>query len=247
MATIISATTIVTVTTYTPLATNNFLPLIFSLWAVSPRIHGGLSYSTDDVGVVLAISGFGLFVSQVTLYPLVERFLGPVMICRIAGVLSIPLLASYPLIAMLSGSTLSVVLNCASVLKNVLSVSIITGMFLLQNSAVDQHQRGTANGISMTAMSLFKAAGPAGGGALFSWAQKRQDSAFFPDGFLNPECGRGNRTAHDIQTISSSKASIEENQSDSTPGRQDYHLDQYDSLVALHLSPFIMGTITCIL
>ncbi|XP_034705604.1 protein ZINC INDUCED FACILITATOR-LIKE 1-like isoform X1 [Vitis riparia] len=59
-------------------------------------------------------------------------------------------------------------------------VSIITGMFLLQNSAVDQHQRGTANGISMTAMSLFKAAGPAGGGALFSWAQKRQDSAFFP-------------------------------------------------------------------
>ncbi|RVW44990.1 Protein ZINC INDUCED FACILITATOR-like 1 [Vitis vinifera] len=220
---------------------------IFSLWAVSPRIHGGLSYSTDDVGVVLAISGFGLFVSQVTLYPLVERFLGPVMICRIAGVLSIPLLASYPLIAMLSGSTLSVVLNCASVLKNVLSVSIITGMFLLQNSAVDQHQRGTANGISMTAMSLFKAAGPAGGGALFSWAQKRQDSAFFPDGFLNPECGRGNRTAHDIQTISSSKASIEENQSDSTPGRQDYHLDQYDSLVALHLSPFIMGTITCIL
>ncbi|KAL6326372.1 hypothetical protein AAG906_007877 [Vitis piasezkii] len=140
----------------------------------------GLSYSTDDVGFVLAISGFGLLVSQLTLYPLVERFLGPVMICRIAGVLSIPLLASYPLIAMLSGSTLSVVLNCASVLKNVLSVSIITGMFLLQNSAVDQHQRGTANGISMTAMSLFKAAGPAGGGALFSWAQKRQDSAFFP-------------------------------------------------------------------
>ncbi|KAL6326367.1 hypothetical protein AAG906_007872 [Vitis piasezkii] len=153
---------------------------IFSLWAVSPRIHGGLSYSTDDVGVVLAISGFGLLVSQLTLYPLVERFLGPVMICRIAGVLSIPLLASYPLIAMLSGSSLSVVLNCASVLKNVLSVSIITGLFLLQNSAVDQHQRGTANGISMTAMSLFKAAGPAGGGALFSWAQKRQDSAFFP-------------------------------------------------------------------
>ena len=32
--------------------------------------------------------GFGLFVSQVTLYPLVERFLGPVMICRIAGVCS---------------------------------------------------------------------------------------------------------------------------------------------------------------
>ncbi|KAG5549451.1 hypothetical protein RHGRI_014706 [Rhododendron griersonianum] len=60
------------------------------------------------------------------------------------------------------------------------AVSIITAMFVLQNKAVDQHQRGAANGISMTAMSLFKAAGPAGAGAIFSWTQKRQDVAFFP-------------------------------------------------------------------
>ena len=30
---------------------------IFSLWAVSPRKYGGLSYSTADVGEVLAVSG----------------------------------------------------------------------------------------------------------------------------------------------------------------------------------------------
>lgn len=30
----------------------------------------------------------------------------------------------------------------------------------------DQHERGAANGIALTAMSLFKAAGPAGAGAL---------------------------------------------------------------------------------
>ncbi|XP_057980961.1 protein ZINC INDUCED FACILITATOR-LIKE 1 [Malania oleifera] len=153
---------------------------IFSLWAVSPRNYGGLSYTTQDVGEVLAISGFGLLVFQLSLYPFVEKILGPIVICRIAGVLSILLLSSYPLMAMLSGFSLTLVLNSASVLKNVLSVSIITGTFLLQNKAVDQHQRGAANGISMTAMSLFKAAGPAGGGALFSWAQKRQHAAFFP-------------------------------------------------------------------
>nr|XP_023891860.1 protein ZINC INDUCED FACILITATOR-LIKE 1-like [Quercus suber] len=60
------------------------------------------------------------------------------------------------------------------------TVSIITGLFLLQNRAVDQDQRGAAKGIAMTLMSLFKAAGPAGGGAIFSWAQKRQDAAFLP-------------------------------------------------------------------
>ncbi|TXG58053.1 hypothetical protein EZV62_015882 [Acer yangbiense] len=61
-------------------------------------------------------------------------------------------------------------------LKNVLCVSITTELFLLQNRAVvtwlssslhilsnTQKQRGAANGISMSAMSLFKAVGPAFG------------------------------------------------------------------------------------
>lgn len=30
---------------------------IFSLWAVSPRKLGGLSYSTEDVGQILSITG----------------------------------------------------------------------------------------------------------------------------------------------------------------------------------------------
>ncbi|KAK3034704.1 hypothetical protein RJ639_032465 [Escallonia herrerae] len=153
---------------------------IFSLWAVSPRKFGGLSYTTESVGEVLAISGFGLLVFQLFLYPFVEKILGPIVIARISGVLTIPLLTSYPYIAMLTGFSLTLVLNCASVLKNSFSVSIVTGLFLLQNNAVDQNQRGAANGIAMTAMSLFKAVGPAGGGAIFSWAQGRQDASFLP-------------------------------------------------------------------
>ncbi|KAG9454964.1 hypothetical protein H6P81_007868 [Aristolochia fimbriata] len=153
---------------------------IFSLWAVSDREYGGLSFSTKDVGQVLAISGVGLFVFQLGLYPKVERILGPVLVLRAAAALSIPLLQSYPFIAMLPGSTLSFAINCASLLKNVFVGSIITGLFLLQNNAVAQHQRGAANGIAMTTMSLFRSLGPAGGGPLFAWAQKRQDASFLP-------------------------------------------------------------------
>ncbi|KAH9686634.1 hypothetical protein KPL70_014424 [Citrus sinensis] len=58
-----------------------------------------------------------------------------------------------------------------SVMKNVLSVSIITGLFLLQNRAVEQHQ---------ILLVYAKTAGPAVGGALFSWSQKRQDAGFLP-------------------------------------------------------------------
>ncbi|XP_024461826.2 protein ZINC INDUCED FACILITATOR-LIKE 1 isoform X2 [Populus trichocarpa] len=153
---------------------------IFSLWAESSRKLGGLGYTTEDVGEVLAISGFSLLVFQLSLYPFVERILGPIPVAQIAAALSILLLSSYPFIAMLSGLGLSILINCASIMKNVFSVSIVTGMFILQNNAVDQNQRGAANGISMTGMSLFKAVGPAGGGAILSWAQRRQNAAFLP-------------------------------------------------------------------
>ncbi|KAI4383717.1 hypothetical protein MLD38_009523 [Melastoma candidum] len=153
---------------------------IFSLWAVSDKKYGGLSFSSQDVGEVLAISGFGLLLFQLLLYPRVEKILGPVAITQLSSAISIPLLSSFPYIAMLSSLALHVAINVASMLRNTLSVSAITGIFILLNNSVPQHQRGAANGISMTAMSISKAFGPAGGGALLSWAQKRLDSPFLP-------------------------------------------------------------------
>ncbi|XP_035832925.1 protein ZINC INDUCED FACILITATOR-LIKE 1 [Helianthus annuus] len=154
---------------------------IFSLWAVSPRSLGGLSYTTEDVGIVLSITGLSLLLFQMALYPIAERRFGPIMVVRMSGVLSIPLLASYPYIAMLSGFMLFFTLSCASIVRSVLSVCITTGTLMLQNKAVDQHQRGAANGIAMTLMSICKAIGPACGGALLSWSQKRLNAAFLPD------------------------------------------------------------------
>lgn len=153
---------------------------IFSLWAISPWKFGGLSYSTADVGEVLALSGFGLLLFQLFLYPRVERICGPIVVSRVGAALSIILLSSYPFIAKLTGIILTILVDSASILKNVLAVSITTGLFLLQNRAVTQEQRGAANGLSLSAMSLFKAMGPAAGGSIFSWAQKRQNASFLP-------------------------------------------------------------------
>ncbi|KAI3889443.1 hypothetical protein MKX03_009974 [Papaver bracteatum] len=163
-----------------PLISSIIVYCIFSLWAVSPRNLGGLSFTTENVGEVLAITGFSLLAFQNFLYPVVEKIFGHIKIIRVAAILSVPLLASYTLIAKLSGITLALALNFASLFKNVLSLAIITGLFILQNSAVPQNQRGAANGLSMTGMSLFKAFGPAGGGVLFSWSQTRMDASFLP-------------------------------------------------------------------
>lgn len=51
---------------------------------------------------------------------------------------------------------------------------------ILQNTAVGQEQRGVANGISVTLMSIFKAVAPAAAGILFSWAQKNITGLFIP-------------------------------------------------------------------
>ncbi|XP_020970393.1 protein ZINC INDUCED FACILITATOR-LIKE 1-like [Arachis ipaensis] len=89
-----------------------------------------------------------------------------ILVIYIMQVLSIPLLQSYPFMRMLSGFTLYAVISSASILKSLATVTIATGLFILQNRAVEQHQRGAANGIAMTAMSAFKTIGPAAGGAL---------------------------------------------------------------------------------
>nr|XP_004516549.1 protein ZINC INDUCED FACILITATOR-LIKE 1-like [Cicer arietinum] len=153
---------------------------VFSLWAVSPSRLGGLSFTTDDVGNVLSISGLALVIYQLTLYQYIEKVFGPVGIARITGFFSIPLLQSYPFIAMLSGITLYIVISIASIMRNIIAVTITTSLFLIQNQAVEQRQRGAANGICMTAMSFFKAIGPAAGGTILTWSQKRMDASFLP-------------------------------------------------------------------
>nr|CAB3488994.1 unnamed protein product [Digitaria exilis] len=153
---------------------------VFSLWAESDKKYGGLSLSSEDVGQVLAVTGASLLVYQLFVYPRINKVLGPIKSSRIAAILCIPILFAYPYMTYLSEPGLSIILNIASVIKNNLSVTIITGTFILQNNAVPQNQRGAANGLSMTAMSFFKAVAPAGAGIVFSWAQKRQHGFLFP-------------------------------------------------------------------
>ncbi|ONM42099.1 putative peptide/nitrate transporter [Zea mays] len=153
---------------------------ILSLWAVSDRKYGGLSFSTEDTGQVLAMAGASLLVYQLVIYRWVHRILGTVNSARIASAVSILVLATYPFMTYLSGVKLSLALCSAAMMRSALAITVTTGISLLQNNAVCQEQRGTANGISTTAMSFFKSIAPVGAGALFSWAQKRQDVAFLP-------------------------------------------------------------------
>ncbi|KAL6849979.1 hypothetical protein ACP4OV_020606 [Aristida adscensionis] len=132
---------------------------VFSLWAVSDRTYGGLSFTSTDVGNVLANSVAKL-------------------------ILTIPLLSSYPFMPALSGFSLMLAVNCASFLKNTFAVTTITVCNILMNDAVTQDVRASANGIAVTLMSVAKAIAPAVAGIIFSWAQRRQTASFLPGDHL---------------------------------------------------------------
>ncbi|XP_047057351.1 probable peptide/nitrate transporter At3g43790 [Lolium rigidum] len=153
---------------------------IFSLWAVSSRKYHGLSFTSQDVGTVLAISGFGILVYQLLMYPFLAKYVGLMKPFRSAAVLSILVIATYPFMANLHGMELKVLVNIASLLKNIFAATITTVCNILQNTAVTQEHRGVANGISVTLMSIFKAVGPAAAGILFSWSQKNVTGLFLP-------------------------------------------------------------------
>ncbi|CAO2192908.1 unnamed protein product [Urochloa humidicola] len=152
----------------------------FSLWAVSSRKFRGLSLTSQNVGTVLAVSGVGVLVYQLAVYPFLVKYFGAIRPLRPAAVLSILLLMTYPFMANLQETELKILINIASLLKNVFSATITTACNILQNTAVPQEQRGVANGISVTLMSLFKGVAPAGAGILFSWAQKHMTGLFLP-------------------------------------------------------------------
>ncbi|KAI5077227.1 hypothetical protein GOP47_0007051 [Adiantum capillus-veneris] len=153
---------------------------IFSLWCVSPETYGGLGLTTSDVGNILSAAGAALLVFQLFVFaPLANRF-GAIQIIRVPIVMTLPLVAVYPLIARLDGVSLWIAIIPAACIKNVLSLCIITGLFILINNSAPTKQRGFVNGISMTCMSLFKAIGPASAGVVFSWAEGRMDASFLP-------------------------------------------------------------------
>ncbi|XP_073355649.1 probable peptide/nitrate transporter At3g43790 [Aegilops tauschii subsp. strangulata] len=99
---------------------------------------------------------------------------------QLMSVLSVLLLATYPLMSNLYGMELQVLINIASLLKNMFAATITIACNILQNTSVPQEQRGVANGISVTLMSIFKAVAPAAAGILFSWSQENITGLFLP-------------------------------------------------------------------
>ncbi|KAJ1283350.1 hypothetical protein BS78_03G121900 [Paspalum vaginatum] len=154
---------------------------IFSLWAVSSREFRGLSLISQDVGTVLAFSGFGVLVYQLAIYPFLSKYFGPIKPFRSAAVCEINfylihiLLTTYPFMGNLDALELKILVALASVLNNMFAwyVSILSDKFICLNIF--------ALSCCKILTSLIKPpVAPAAAGILFSWAQKHTSGLFVP-------------------------------------------------------------------
>ncbi|EFJ26462.1 hypothetical protein SELMODRAFT_441865 [Selaginella moellendorffii] len=153
---------------------------VFSLWALSSKSTGGLSFTSSDAGRVLTVAAFIMLICQLSFFPVVTRRLGPAMVTRIASGLTLPLLVIYPFMYELTGVWLWFVILTVSTLKYIFMEATTTGLAILVNVSVRQEERGTANGFSLSLLSLFKAIGPTAGGTVFAWSRNRLHAHFLP-------------------------------------------------------------------
>ncbi|KAH7441565.1 hypothetical protein KP509_03G043700 [Ceratopteris richardii] len=153
---------------------------MFSWWAVSSEHLGGLGFSTSQVADVLAIAGTIFFLFQLFLTPRLTKFFGALRMVQVPAALTIILTSLYPLFSKLDGVQLWCVLVLSQSLKLILSACVDVGSSLLINDSVTSRQRGLANGVSTSIMSLCKAFGPSIAGFIFSMGQVRIDASFLP-------------------------------------------------------------------
>ncbi|KAF9675265.1 hypothetical protein SADUNF_Sadunf09G0014000 [Salix dunnii] len=153
----------------------------FSLWAVSDKKYGGLSFSSQDVGEVLAISAFTVSTNRENTWTNNgdTHFSGSINTTASKLSLYSYALRNNPAFSNKLCIHLTEYSICDSCHWIIHIAEQRSGKFQPQS------QRAAANGISMTVMSVFKAFGPVGGGALFSWAQKRQVAAFLPGAYVH--------------------------------------------------------------
>uniref|UniRef100_A0A0D9XX84 Major facilitator superfamily (MFS) profile domain-containing protein n=1 Tax=Leersia perrieri TaxID=77586 RepID=A0A0D9XX84_9ORYZ len=93
--------------------------LLFSFWVVRSRKYRGLSLTSKDVGIVLSVSGIGVFVYQFVIYPLLHKYVGSIKQICYATILSIAVVSSYPFMAKLYGVELKATITTAcNILQN---------------------------------------------------------------------------------------------------------------------------------
>jgi hypothetical protein len=83
---------------YTLLITSEFADEVtFPLWAAAPASAGGLGFLPFEIGRVMGATGALIIVTQIFVYPALDRLIGPLLILRWLAIVSAVLTPVMPM------------------------------------------------------------------------------------------------------------------------------------------------------
>jgi hypothetical protein len=89
---------------------------IFPLWSLTDPAVGGIGFRSAHIGIATAICGATLIVFQLFIYPRMAKKFGSTNCFRIGNCIAIVTLASYPLLNLLTFSTMALWMGVSVIL-----------------------------------------------------------------------------------------------------------------------------------
>lgn len=143
-----------------------------SLWMATNIKYGGLTFSTDKIGIALLIPALGAVVLQPILFSRLERRLGGIWTLRITLVVLAVCTIFFPFLhySQDNKALLWFLLIIFGVFRMISDISSRSCIALFVNNAVYVDKAGRANGLAFSVQEIMRVASPTLFGSLFAWS-----------------------------------------------------------------------------
>jgi hypothetical protein len=139
------------------------------------KFAGGFGLDSRRIGVIFTVFAVWSTLLQFLLFPPIVRYLGILRCLRIAFTIFPVVFFVTPFVSLIRNSITQQVVMLALLLVRGIAGTFAfpTSTIMITNSASNLRVLGTVNGVVTSVAAIGHAAGPAVGGALFSWGIKR--------------------------------------------------------------------------
>ena len=175
-----------------------FIAEVIPLWVMSTFSKGGLEFSPDNIGALMAAGGIVMLIANLVVFPILGKRYPPVSIFIFSSFLTGIFVMFEPVVVHAFYKISTFGLWTALIFMNTARISFLmfgmTAIFVITNNSATSDIRGRVNGISMAVASLFKMLGPTTGGITFAWSIESHGSnkdnifdyhfTFYLDGIL---------------------------------------------------------------
>jgi len=145
---------------------------VFPLFCASDERHGGMDFTSSQIGLALGWSGVVLITYQLTIFTWMANRFGLITLFRTSALMACVIFLITPvsgLVRKISDKLGWAVLLTALLARTIAGCGCFTCvMVLVNNSASSASQRGKVNGVGQTFASLARGLGPAIAGTLWS-------------------------------------------------------------------------------